>query len=287
MTASYAASQPRLVARSFLSRGGRIAGWSSTMGLGAVCAYFLLPSSDLAHYALPALIVFGAAIASSVAGFAFSALAGALLFHMTDDAIEALHIMLIASLGIQSYCTWQVRRHISPRSLLPYLAGGFATIPLGVYFLQTVPLWLHASVLGIFLLLYGSYMLVRPPCLMKSNSLTGQIISGALGGITGTTAAFPGAFITMWCACQGWTKEQQRAINQPYILVMQIAVFAALITIRPLHTVRPELLLYTVPALMGAWIGLRIYGRLNTQQFNKVVCALLMVAGAALAAKII
>lgn len=263
----------------------RLAGWSAAMSLGAVCAWFFLPSSVMVDHALPALVVFLAAIASSVAGFAFSALAGAFLFHMTQDALEALHVMLIASLAIQVCCTWQVRHHILPRSLLPHLAGGFATIPMGLYFLQTVPFWLHVSALGVFLMLYGTYMLLRPSCPVKSDSLAGQIIAGALGGITGTLAAFPSAFLAMWCACQGWSKKQQRAITQPYILVMQIAVFAALTTIRPLHTIRPELLFYALPALMGARIGLRIYDGLNTQQFNKLVCILLVVAGALLAAK--
>jgi len=285
MSLAYASSQTRLVAGSSLRRGSYSAAWFAAMGLGAVCAWLFLPSSVVAAYALPALVVFIAAIVSSIAGFAFSALAGAFLFHMTHDALEALQIMLIASLAIQVCCTWQVRQQISPRSLMPYLAGGFAAIPLGLYFLQTIPLSLHISALGIFLVLYGTYMLVRPSCLMKSNSLVGQIIVGALGGVTGALAAFPSAFLTMWCACQGWSKEQQRAINQPYILVMQIAVFTALTTIRPLQTIRPELLLYMLPALIGAWIGLRIYGRLNTRQFNKLVCPLLVVAGALLAAK--
>jgi len=284
MTMPYAGSQTRLVTGSSLRRGSHIVACAAVMGLGALCAWFL-PSSLMAAYGLPALVVFFAAIASSVAGFAFSALAGAFLFHMTHDALEALHVMLIASLAIQVCCTWHVRHHISARSLTPYLAGGFATIPLGLYFLQTVPLWLHVSVLGVFLMLYGTYMLLRPVYLVRSNSLAAQIIAGALGGITGTLAAFPSAFLAMWCACQGWSKEQQRAINQPYILVMQIAVFAALTTVRPLQTIRPELLLYTLPALMGAWIGLRIYGGLSTRQFNKLVCALLVVAGALLAAK--
>ena len=134
-------------------------------------------------------------------------------------------------------------------------------------------------------MLYGGYVLLRPPWRCKRNGFTGQIITGALGGITGATAAFPGAFVTIWCGCHGWEKDQQRAIYQPYILVMQVAVLAALTAAGPSTMLRPELLTYSLPALLGAWIGLRLYGQLNLAHFNKVVSATLLLAGIALTLK--
>jgi uncharacterized membrane protein YfcA len=263
-----------------------VAAWSSALlGLGALCATIFLPTSAVADFGPPAFVVVIAAIVSSVAGFAFSALAAAFLFHITRDGLEALHILLIASVAMQSYCVWRLRRYISVRRVLPYLTGGLATIPLGLYLLQNLPLRVHTLSLGVFLMFYGAYMLVRRPCRLKTNSLVGQIISGALGGITGSAAAFPGAFITVWCGCHGWDKDQQRAICQPYILAMQIAVLAALSVTSPLDPIRPGLLLYTLPGLAGAWIGVRIYETLNTTQFNKVVCSMLLVSGALLAFK--
>ena len=267
-------------------RQGSVAAWSSALlGTCAISAAIFLPASAVADFGLPAFVVLIAAIVSSVAGFAFSALAAAFLFHITQDGLEALHILLIASVAMQSYCVWRLRHCISVRRVLPYLAGGLATIPLGLYLLQNFPLRVHMLSLGAFLMFYGAYMLVRRPCRLKTNSLAGQIISGALGGITGSTAAFPGAFITVWCGCHGWDKDQQRAICQPYILAMQIAVLAALSVTRPLDAIRPELLAYTLPGLAGAWIGLRIYQALNTTQFNKIVCFMLLVSGALLAFK--
>jgi len=40
---------------------------------------------------------------------------------------------------------------------------------------------------------------------------------GALGGITGATPAFPGAFVTIWSGAHGSDKYRQRAIYQPFI----------------------------------------------------------------------
>ena len=134
-------------------------------------------------------------------------------------------------------------------------------------------------------MLYGGYVLLRPPWRCKRNSLTGQIIAGALGGITGATAAFPGAFVTIWCGCHGWDKDQQRTIYQPYILIMQLAVLVVLAAVQPSATLRPELLIYSIPALLGASIGLRLYGHLNLAHFNKAVSATLLLAGIALTLK--
>ena len=259
--------------------------WSGAVALCAAGGWLLYGHDAIAGHGAAALVVLVAAILSSVAGFAFSALAGALIFHIAQTGVEAIQIMLVASIAIQAYSVWAMRMSIVARNLTPYLAGGLATIPAGVFLLLHTPSWLHAVGLGVFLMLYGGYVLLRPPWRCKRNSLTGQFISGALGGITGATAAFPGAFVTIWCGCHGWEKDQQRAIYQPYILVMQMAVLAVLTAVGPSATLHPELLTYSLPALLGAWVGLRLYGQLNLAHFNKVVSATLLFAGIALTLK--
>ena len=59
----------------------------------------------------------------------------------------------------------------------------------------------------------------------------------------------------------------------------------ALAAVGPSATLRPELLTYSLPALLGAWIGLRLYGQLNLAHFNKAVSATLLLAGIALTLK--
>src|SRR3954469_22906815 len=51
--------------------------------------------------ALTVLIVFFAGTVASVAGFAFSAIAGALLAHLYADPVEMVRIMLVSSISIQ------------------------------------------------------------------------------------------------------------------------------------------------------------------------------------------
>jgi uncharacterized protein len=115
--------------------------------------------------------------------------------------------------------------------------------------------------------------------------LAGRVIAGALGGITGATAAFPGAFVTIWCAAHGWDKQHQRAIYQPFILGMQIVTLIMLAVFAPMTGLRLDLLQYVVPAVLGAHVGLGVFSMLSSAQFNKVVCAFLVVSGAAMSLK--
>lgn len=264
----------------------RVPGWRRAAA-GLTLAILLLALSETFTHSsgLTAVIVLLAATISSIAGFAFSPLAGALLFHVSRDGVEAIQIMLVASIALQAYSAWMLRSSIAIRDLWPYVVGGLATVPLGVCLLLHTPMWLHTSALGTFLCLYGSYMLLRPPWRLTSNHVAGQVVVGALGGITGATAAFPGAFVTIWCGWHGWDKDRQRGVYQPYILIMQLAVLACLGVITPHATFRPEFLMYALPSVLGAWCGLRLYSRLAPAQFNRWVCVMLLLSGILLVLK--
>jgi uncharacterized membrane protein YfcA len=108
---------------------------------------------------------------------------------------------------------------------------------------------------------------------------------GALGGITGATAAFPGAFVTIWCGAHGWDKVRQRAIYQPFILGMQLVTLAVMVPSSPTVVVRPELLQYVAPAMLGSYVGLWGFSKLSTAQFNRVVSGLLLLSGVAMLLK--
>jgi hypothetical protein len=69
-------------------------------------------------------IVFVCATISSITGFAFSAVSGAMLLHIVRDPVEAVQIMLVASIALQTYRVWALRKIIQPRELLPHFFGG-------------------------------------------------------------------------------------------------------------------------------------------------------------------
>lgn len=226
------------------------------------------------------------AVLSSVAGFAFSPLAGAVLFQVHPDPVLVVQILLVGSIAVQIYCVWHLRLHLRSLEFVPYVIGSLITLPFGILLLLKSQAATFLPLLGLFLLAYGAFVALRPAFDLKgSNSLSGRVLSGALGGITGGLAAFPGAFVAIWCQAQGFEKERQRSIVQPFILINQVAAIAMLSLVRPVAAVSLETIQYAAPAVLGAFVGLCIFRRLKTSEFNRVAGAALAIAGLLMALK--
>jgi uncharacterized membrane protein YfcA len=236
-----------------------------------------------------AAAIFFAATVSSVAGFAFSAIAGAMLFHLVDDPVHCVQIMMVCSIAGQSLMVWSVRRHIEWRRVAPFLAGAAIGLPLGVLALFEMKSRCGVAI-GILVILYAAVMLLRPSGRVRvRNRLLDRLLDGlvgVLGGITGGAAAFPGAFVTIWCGLQGGDKERQRALYQPFILITQVAgvvLLQAIAAQTGRHlTVGLDSLTYVPATLLGTALGLAFFRRLNDRQFAIAVNLLLIVSGVSL-----
>lgn len=235
-----------------------------------------------------AMAVLVAALASSIAGFAFSALAGGALAHLAIEPLQAVRLIVVCSLAIQSYAVWKLRTTIQLCALWPMLAAGCATTPVGVWLLLRSDARIYAAGLGVFLAAYGICMLFGRRHSRAAVRVTAgrDAIAGALGGLAGGLAGFPGSFVTVWCSMRGGDKFDQRAIYQPYILSMQVVALVCLQTETSASLRAAEEALAFVPfALLGAFAGLRLFYRLTAVQFRLVLSSLLVIAGAALMAR--
>jgi uncharacterized protein len=227
--------------------------------------------------------VFVASTLSSIAGFAFSAICGAMLFHMLTKPVHIVQIMLVCSIAIQAFSVATLRYAIDWKSLARFLYGGLVGLPLGVYLLTHLASHLYLRCIGIFLIAYGLFMIVRRPPRTVFSNVIGDYLAGFLGGVTGGFAAFPGAFVTIWCGLKGWTKDRQRGVYQPFILIMQVLALALISVARSSHThaggIDLSTISYVPGALLGTWCGIAIFRRLTDLQFARVVNSLLIVSG--------
>ena len=73
---------------------------------------------------VPLAMVLVASTVSSIIGFAFSALCGALLFHVIDSPVYAVQVMIVCSIAIQLLCVAALWHSIDWRSLPVFLIGG-------------------------------------------------------------------------------------------------------------------------------------------------------------------
>ena len=128
--------------------------WLAFLASTAIAFPIVWPPLGMEHQgavcSLVMLSIFLAATISSIAGFAFSAIAGASLLHLINDPVEAVKVMIASSIAIQSYSVVAIWRTIDWQRLAPFLLGGALTIPAGIYLVlnasagPTGMAWVHS-----------------------------------------------------------------------------------------------------------------------------------------------
>ena len=244
-------------------------------------------ASEVAQF-LMVLGVFAGAVVSGFTGFAFSAVAGAVLLHMMPPA-EAVPLMMICSVLVQSICLVSLRRHVQWRGSFALIAGGLIGLPPALYVLVHADPILFRIGFGAFLAAYAGYMLFRtrlrkavhaPDEDAGAPSLAQQAAVGFAGGLIGGVTAMPGAVPTIWCDWLGIGKDRQRGLVQPYITAMQLAALALLFLERGLPEALPDDLLFSVPSLAaGTLLGLALFGKVSDALFRRVLLGVLLLSG--------
>jgi uncharacterized protein len=221
-----------------------------------------------------------ASFLSSIGGFAFPAICGAMLLHMGDNPIQILQLILTCTIANQAKMTWDLRGAVDWRSLRWFLVGGICGLPIGVWLLFHVDKGLYIHALGAFLVVYGAYMLFGRRIVLPQY-IGCDIAAGFLGGFAGGAMALPAAPVIIWCGTKGWDKGRQRALFQPFILIMQVAALV-LISVAKSGSGAPydPFSLVCVPAgLIGTTLGLAFYQTLSDRQFTRTVNVLLVISG--------
>jgi uncharacterized membrane protein YfcA len=107
------------------------------------------------------------------------------------------------------------------------------------------------------------------------------LVNGVLGGSTGLA----GIAIVIWSTMRGWTRDEQRAAFQPTAVATFLITLAVLGGTGNLTADVIRLFVIGFPVLaLGAWLGWKLYGKIDEAQFRKVVLILLLASGLALVA---
>lgn len=220
-----------------------------------------------------------AALVASIVGFAFSALAGCAFAYLRLDPVQAVHTLVVCSIATQLYAVFRMRASIRWQPLMPMIAAGAAAVPLGVWALRHVDSGAYAIGLGVFLSAYGGYAVLRREHRGLAESTLVDVIVGALGGLTGGLAGLPGPSVTIWCSLRGLDKLQQRAMYQPFILVMQVITLICLHWQDTASVPALEDLRFVPFALIGGLAGFALFERMTNRQFHAAISMLLVASG--------
>ena len=237
---------------------------------------------DLALFCAAA---FTAAFVAGLAGFAFGLVAAAMWLHVLTP-LQSAALIVAYGLIVQGYAVWKLRRAIKPRRLAPFIAGGLLGIPLGVELLRHVPAETARTGVGVFLIAFCLYSLLKPK--LAPATAAGPLADGAVGvasGIVGGATSFAGILPTIWSGLRGWPKDEQRAVFQPVGVAIFLGTAAWLGGTGTVDAATVRLFMIGLPALLlGTWLGLKLYGRLDEASFRKIVLIVLLLSGVALVA---
>ena len=221
-------------------------------------------------------------LTSGLSGFAMGLVVSGVWLHIITPEQNALLIVL-CGLVTQGSGIWRVRNSIDAKAVAPFILGSALGIPAGTALLTRVDQNAIRLGIGLLLVAFGLYSLLRPKLAPPSGGTLREGGVGVLNGLIGGLTGLGGIAITIWCQLRGGPKDSQRAIFQPVIFAtfLMSAVwlgFAGAMTAENL-----TLYAMALPALMaGIWAGIWLYGKLNDDAFRKIVLSLLLLAGLSL-----
>lgn len=232
------------------------------------------------------VIALGAVVAGFVqglSGFAFGLVAMSIWAWSVEPRLAA-SLAVFGALTGQVIAAVTVRRGFDWRRLAPFVAGGLAGVPLGLWLLPRLDVPLFKALLGTLLVLWCPAMLAaaRLPR-VSAGGRVGDVLAGAAGGVMGGVGGFAGAVPTLWCLLRGFERDTARAVVQNFNLAMLSVAFAGylaqgFVTWAMLPLLGLVALAVLVPVLLGA----RVYIGLSEQAFRRIVLVLLTLSGIAL-----
>jgi len=222
---------------------------------------------------------FVGAVTAGAAGFALGVAASAIWLHVLDPLHNTI-MVVGCGFALHVGLIWRVRSAIDVSRLWPFLVGGLIGVPLGVALLTQVDARPIRTALAIFMLFYGIYAFAAPRLPVIDGG--GRVADGTVGfaaGILGGLGGYNGVLPAIWTQLRGWPPDAARAVYQPFILATHVAILVCL-GIVALDRLGLILLAAALPPLfIGAWVGWKIYGRLDERRFRQLLAALLVVSG--------
>lgn len=195
--------------------------------------------------------------------------------------------MLAAVLSVagQAQTLLAMWRNIVWRRVLPMLAGGLIGIPVGTWLLPHVSVSAFKMFVGLVLIGYCTFMLlggVQRRFLPEAGP-SADFALGVASGVMGGLAALSGVLPAVWASLQNWRKDERRVVfmtfNGTILSVMLISSWLAGLVTQEFG----RAVLWALPAAVaGGWLGSLAYRRLDDRRFDRIVLALLLLAGVAL-----
>src|SRR6185437_7497512 len=171
---------------------------------------------DGMNLALFLVAAFFGSATSGISGFAMGLVVSGVWLHIITPQQNALLIAL-CGLVTQGAGIWRVRHAIKWRSVLPFIIGGAFGVPAGTALVTTVDQHSLRLSMGVLLIVYSLYNLLRPAFRPFHSGVPADFGIGVVNGFIGGLTGLGGIAVTIWCQLRGGPKDVQRAIFQPVL----------------------------------------------------------------------
>lgn len=234
------------------------------------------------HLALFLIATYFGGLTSGLSGFAMGLVVSGVWLHLVTPQQNALLIVL-CGLVTQGSGIWRVRHAISWRAVAPYIISSAFGIPAGIALVTTVDPGTIRFGIGVLLLAYSLYSLLRPAFKPSKASLPADLGVGVINGLIGGLTGLGGVAVTVWCQARGGEKDKLRAIFQPVLFATFVMTTIAFAIAGTFTMETMKLYALALPVLIaGIWSGFGLYGKLDDAGFRKVILVLLLASGVAL-----
>lgn len=235
-------------------------------------------TTDLLIFA--AIIIF-ACLVQAVAGFGLPLIAMPVLIALFGIRLS-VPLMAIVILEQQVIMIIRYRAALNLRTVSRISGAAVVGIPIGVLFLSRVPEAITITLLGLILIFYVLYSLLKLPIPPLKNPLWAYAF-GFIGGIGGGAYNMAAPPMVIYADTQRWKPAVFKANLQGFFLVITIA---AIITHALSGNITAAILRWSLLAaplvVIGAFSGFYLDRFINPDLFRKIVLGLLLILGASL-----
>jgi len=219
------------------------------------------------------------AFVQGATGFGSGLLINAFWLHIMEPT-HAIPLNVVTSLFISGVPIYKLRKKLDFSKLKQFAIFGVVGIPIGMYLLViSDPSKLKFSI-GILLVIYAVLMLKISSFSINVNNKSINNLVGFISGVIGGLTALLGIIPVAWFSVQRLPKNTKRGTYEPFIFITSIA---AIISFAFVGLYKIEMifdLLKIIPALLvGSWLGIKIYNKINDNLFRKVVLGLILLSG--------
>ena len=227
--------------------------------------------------------IFVAGTVSGATGIAFPLIAGP-IFLLAYNPAEAVALTALCSVTGQLFSIALMHRAIRYEFRVLLILPGLCAVPVGTILLAHSSQGAIRGGLGALIAISGVWgLLQRLPHSPRRVGRLSELVIGLTGGLTAGMVGASAVAPAIWCTWQGLSKDRQRAIMQPFILVMQsLSIISLALWGHMTASVPVDYARMLVPLLTGIGCGVAFFHAMESTIVTRIVMSLVAASGLAL-----